>query len=71
MSCCGFLLSFVEWVTGLYTAKRYEADSDSSDDVPVPPVPRFRDLGAMKHRVTRTYELRPTKAVCYRESDED
>ena len=67
MSCCNFLLSLVEWVKGFYTSKRYEEDSDSSDDLPAP---KFSELGTMKQRFTRTYELRPTKAVCYTEVDE-
>jgi hypothetical protein len=35
------------------------------------PVPRFRDLGQMKHRFTRTYELREKKPVCYTEYEEE
>jgi hypothetical protein len=49
-------------------SKPYVEDSDSSEDIPVP---RFRDLGEMRHRVKRTYELRPKKPVCYTETEVD
>jgi hypothetical protein len=48
-------------------SKPYGEESDSSEDIPVP---RFRDLGEMRHRVKRTYELRPKKAVSYAETDD-
>jgi hypothetical protein len=52
---------------GEYSSKRYEEySSDSSEDIPVP---RFRDLGELKHRAVRKYELRPKKDVCYTETD--
>jgi hypothetical protein len=66
MGCCSWLCSVVFWVTGLYSSKRYEDDSDSSEEIPVP---RFRDLGEPKHRFTRTYYLREKKPVCYTEDD--
>jgi len=53
---------------GEYSPKKYEIESDSSEEIPVP---RFRDLGELKNRITRKYELRPTKGVCYTESDDD
>jgi hypothetical protein len=58
----------IQWVLELYSSKRYEEDSDSSEDIPVP---RFRDLGQPKHRFTRTYELREKKPVCYTEEDDE
>ena len=51
---------------GEYT-KPYREECHSEEEIPVP---RFRDLGEMRHRVKRTYELRPKKAVCYTETDE-
>jgi len=58
----------LSWVTWVYSSKRYDDDSDTSDDIPVP---RFRDLGEMRYRVTRKYELRETKPVCYTEAADD
>jgi len=78
MGCCSWPLSVVAWCIGIYS-KKYEHDDD---DERVPdssyirakeeiPVPRFRDLGAMKQRFTRTYYLRTTKPVSYAESGDE
>ena len=61
---------------GSYSRSKYEEESDSSDDSPVPkfqdiPVPGFRDLGPMKQRFTRTYNLRATKPISYAEDDDN
>lgn len=66
MHCCSWPLHVVYWLMNLPT-RNYEEDSDSSDE----PTPRFRDLGQLKHRFTRTYHLRPSKPVSYTEVDED
>ena len=69
MGCCQcWPFAMVRWVLDLYSSKRYEEDSDSSEDIPVP---RFRDLGQPKHRFTRTYHLREKKPVCYKEEDDE
>lgn len=68
MGCCSWPLSLVAWCLGEYSPKKYDMESYSSEEIPVP---RFRDLGELKNRVTRKYDLRPTKAVCYTESDDD
>lgn len=65
--CCSWPFSLVRWLTDLYSSKRYEEDSDSSEEIPVP---RFRDLGPQKHVFTRTYYLREKKPMCYKEEDE-
>jgi hypothetical protein len=49
------------------STKKYEEDSDVHDE----PTPRFRDLGQLKHRFTRTYNLRPPKQVSYAEMDDE
>lgn len=67
MGCCSWLCSVVQWTTSLYSSRRYEDDSDSSEDIPAP---RFRDLGEMRHRFSRTYDLREKKPVCYTEEEE-
>ena len=64
---------------GIYSSKKYDHD-DVDEHVPESsyigakediPVPRFRDLGAMKQRFTRTYHLRTTKPVSYAESEDE
>ncbi len=68
MSCCSWPLYLVAWITNIYSSKKYEDESDFSEDEPRP---RFRDLGELKHRFTRTYYLREKKPVCYKEVEED
>jgi len=68
MSCCSWPLYIVAWVSKVYSSKKYEDESDFSDDEPPP---RFRDLGQMKHRFTKVYDLREKKPVCYTEVEED
>ena len=64
MGCCSWPLSIIAWCMGEYSPKTYE--EDYGEDIPVP---RFRDLGELKNRVSRKYELRPKKDVCYTEAD--
>lgn len=69
MGCCSWPLSVISWWFSSYSQKRYDSDSDSSEEIPVP---RFRDLGEMRYRPEpRKYELRPTKPVCYTEVEEE
>jgi hypothetical protein len=68
MCCCSWPLSVVHWLIHSWR-KNYQEDSDS--DSSCEPTPRFRDLGQLKHRFTRTYDLRPPKQVCYAEVDDD
>ena len=69
MGCCSWVLSAISWCFTSYSPSRYELESDSSDDIPVP---RFRDLGEMRYRPEpRKYVLRPTKPVCYTEAEDD
>jgi len=75
MGCCSWPLGIIAWIMGSYSRAQYEEESDSSDDSPVPkfqdiPVPGFRDLGPMKQRFTRTYNLRTTKVLSYAEDDD-
>ena len=66
MGCCSWPLSIIAWCMGEYSPKKYEEDSSDSDEYPVP---RFRDLGVLKNRVTHNYELRQKKSVCYTEAE--
>lgn len=68
MCCLCWPFTMIRWVLDLYSSKRYEEDSDSSEDIPVL---RFQDLGQPKHRFTRTYNLREKAPVCYTEQDEE
>lgn len=69
MGCCQcWPFAIIQWVLDLYSSKRYEGDSDSSEDIPVP---KFRDLAQPKQRFTRTYHLREKKPVCYAEKDDE
>jgi len=69
MGCClCWPFTVIQWVLSVYSSKKFEEDSDSSEEIPVP---RFRDLGQPKHRFTRTYNLRETKPVCYTEVDDE
>jgi hypothetical protein len=65
MGWCSWPLALVAWCISIVSSKRYEDESEE------PPAPRFRDLAPLKQRFTRTYDLRPTKDVCYTESDTD
>ena len=75
MGCCSWPLGVIAWIMGSYSRTKYEEESDSSEDSPVPkfqdiPVPGFRELGPMKQRFTRTYNLRTTKVLSYAEDDD-
>jgi len=71
MGCCSWPLTIISWFSSSYSSHRYEVESDSSDDIPVP---KFRDLGEMRYRpepTVRKYMLRPTKPVCYVEQEDE
>ena len=68
MGCCSWPLTVISWFCSSYSSNRYDPESDSSEEIPVP---RFRDLGEMRYRPEpHKYLLRPTKPVCYTEAED-